>query len=139
MNDEPLFEVPEHWWKRRRCVVCGCALSVTFDHTYVVQRQWWVKIGATSNVRRRLNELSRPAWVQHLLAPPDMDWTEPLLTLGVIEGDVEHQLHAEFVECHDLGEWFVPDDRMREWLATLPSPAAWSTRRVPSDEAAAGA
>jgi hypothetical protein len=113
---EALFEVPEEMWLRRRCTVCLGALSVTHHWTYVVQRQWWVKIGATSNVRRRINELSRPAWTQHLISPAGMDWTEPLTTLRVIEGDVEHQLHREWADRHVAGEWFDPDEQMRAWL-----------------------
>lgn len=119
MRDHPtLFEVPEDWWVRRRCVVCGCALNRLHPHIYVVQRQWWVKIGATNNLRRRINELSRPAWRQHVLYPPSMDWTEPLTTLAVIIGGgyIEHDLHQRFKEQHVVGEWFLPTGNMTEWL-----------------------
>lgn len=118
MIEECLFEVPEEWWRRRRCTVCGGAVSLTFDHVYVVQRQGWVKIGATSNLRRRLCELARPAWRQHLLSPDGMDWMEPLTVLGVTRGDVEHELHRQFVACHAVGEWFLPNVEMRAWLVS---------------------
>lgn len=117
--DEPLFEVAEELWRRRRCIVCGGALAVEHTHTYVVQRQGWVKIGATSNVRRRINELRRPAWTKHLLSPPGMDWREPLVTLAVIEENVEHALHQRFAAAHVLGEWFLPDLTLRDWLRAL--------------------
>lgn len=119
MKDHPtLFEVPDHWWVRRRCVVCGCALSVVMPHLYVVQRQWWVKIGATAMLRRRINELSRRAWRQHILYPEGMDWDEPLSLLGVIIGGgcIEHELHQRFQKQHVIGEWFLPDEEMAEWL-----------------------
>lgn len=119
LADEPLFEVPESLWVRRRCTVCGGALSVTCSHTYAVQRQGWVKIGATSDPRRRINELRRPAWTKHLLSPAEMDWREPLLTLGVLVGDVEHELHQRFAEHHVLGEWFRPAGEMLDWLRRL--------------------
>lgn len=139
---EELFAVPDDWWRHRRCQVCGGALSVTCTHTYLVQRQGWVKIGATSNVRRRLNELRRPAWTHHLISPPAMDWHEPLAVLGVLDIDIEHQLHQRFALCHAAGEWFRPDGEMRTWLADVPPPAMaeadypvapvrWTRPRIP--------
>lgn len=113
---EALFEVPEHLWRRRRCQVCGGALSVQHQHTYVVQRQGWVKIGATSNVRRRVNELARPAWSSHILSPVGMEWDQPLHVVRQIDGDIEHELHLRFRSCHVRGEWFLPDKAMRKWL-----------------------
>lgn len=120
MSDtEALFDVPRHWWHFRSCQTCGGWLKQNATHTYVVQRQGWVKIGSTRNVRRRLNELARPAWTQHLLSPDAMDWLEPLVTIAVLEEDVEHELHERFEAAHVLGEWFLPDASMRDWLATL--------------------
>jgi hypothetical protein len=117
MNNHPvLFDVPEEMWVRRRCAVCGCALSVTYEYTYVVQRQDWVKIGATNLPRRRLNELARPAWRKHVLHPKGMDWNSPLKVLAVVGGDVEHELHKEFSDSHDTGEWFYNDESIHEWL-----------------------
>lgn len=113
---ETLFEVPEEWWVRRCCQVCGGALSVIHSHTYVVQRQGWIKIGATSNPRRRINELRRPAWTKHLLSPEGMDWHEPLTTLIVIAVDIEHQLHRRFAAHHARGEWFTRDEQILEFL-----------------------
>lgn len=109
--------MPEDWWVRRRCQVCGGALSVTHAATYVVQRQGWVKIGATSNLRRRIGELSRPAWTQHILSPPGMDWLEPLVTLHTFATDLEHALHQRFASAHAHGEWFLPDAALQAWLA----------------------
>lgn len=123
MLDHPsLFAVPDDWWHYRTCPVCGCAMSVTYDHTYVVQRQGWVKIGATNNLRRRLNELARPAWVKHLISPPGMDWLEPLAVLSTfVGGEQEHELHRRFAGAHVLGEWFLPDGAMIAWLSDLPA------------------
>lgn len=116
MTQDALFEVPEEMWVYKRCRVCGGALSIHHTHTYIVQRQWWVKIGATSNARRRINELSRPAWKQHILYPPEMNWEEPLEKIAVYEGNFEHEWHILFQRCHVLGEWFDPDTDMQDWL-----------------------
>lgn len=110
-----LFDA-EHLVVPRRCGVCGGALSVTHTHTYVVQRQVWVKIGATSKPRRRINELARPAWTQHILSPRGMDWQAPLFTRAVLEADIEHELHARFAEFHVRGEWFLETLTIRRWL-----------------------
>lgn len=114
--DLTLFDVPEDWWVYHRCPVCGCAMSRTHDYTYVVQRQVWIKIGATNKPRRRLNELARPAWRQHVLYPVGMDWHSPLVTLAVIGGDVEHEMHREFARFHAEGEWFTDCSPIRDWL-----------------------
>ncbi len=119
LDPSALFEVSREQWHLRQCPVCGGALSVTHTHTYVVQRQDWIKIGATSNVRRRINELRRPAWTKHLLSPDGMDWHRPLATLAVLEGDTEHQLHERFADSHARGEWFLPDAEMLAWARTL--------------------
>lgn len=116
LGQESLFDVPDYWWRHRLCTVCGCALSVTYHHTYVVQRQWWLKIGATNLPKRRINELSRPAWRRHILYPEGMDWTEPLVPLFTLAGDIEHQMHEWFREYHAIGEWFDLNDTTRAWL-----------------------
>lgn len=113
---ETLFEVPEEWWVRRRCQVCGVALSITHTHTYVVQRQWWVKIGATSRPRKRMNELARVNWKNYCLYPEGMDWTEPLTVHAMIERDIEHGIHQRFQKQHVVGEWFLPDGELRAWI-----------------------
>jgi hypothetical protein len=120
-----LFDPPESAYRRRSCPVCGGALSVTFAHTYVVQRQGWVKIGATDNVRRRLSELARPAWSKHLVSPDGMDWTAPLTTLAVLDRllvldqDTEHDLHRRFAHAHAAGEWFTRDRTIDRWLRQI--------------------
>lgn len=111
-----LFDVPEEWWHRRRCTVCGCALSVTFDYTYIVQRQGWVKIGATNRPRARANELARYDWRKYVLSPEGMDWHEPLIVLAVLGGDIEHETHQRFQKQHVVGEWFLPDADLKEWI-----------------------
>lgn len=113
---DTLFDVPDEWWVYRRCPVCGCAVSRTHEYTYVVQRQVWIKIGATNKPRRRLNELARPAWSKHILHPPGMDWTEPLTVHAVVGGDVEHELHRLFSDLHATGEWFYNDALIHDWL-----------------------
>lgn len=110
-----LFDA-SHLLVPRRCEVCGSALCINFTHTYVVQRQVWIKIGATNNPRRRINELSRPAWRQHILYPRGMDWCAPLFPLAVINADNEHELHARFAEFHVIGEWFTDNLTIRRWL-----------------------
>lgn len=110
-----LFDA-DHLMVRRRCEVCGQALVVEHTHTYVVQRQVWLKIGATNMPRRRVNELSRPAWKQHILYPRGMDWDQPLYGLAIIERDIEHETHARFAEFHVIGEWFTDNLTIRRWL-----------------------
>jgi hypothetical protein len=82
----------------------------------LVQRQGWVKIGATANLRRRINEIARPAWTKHLLSPAGMDWLEPLHVIGVIQGNVEHELHQAFHAEHAVGEWFLPRHDLKFYL-----------------------
>ena len=120
-----LFPVPEAWWVRKRCPICKCALSIQHEFTYVVQRQWWVKIGATNRPRKRMNELARVDWKNYCLWPEGMDWTEPLLQHAMIDGDIEHDLHQRFQKQHVIGEWFLPDAELREWIeeVTCPSPS----------------
>jgi hypothetical protein len=89
---------------------------VSYSHTYVVQRERWVKIGATDMPRRRINELSRVAWAQHIVFPPEMDWTAPLTTLIVVPRNVEHELHQRFRDQHVVGEWFHPGGALKAWL-----------------------
>lgn len=101
---------------RRLCVTCRQALSVTHTHTYVVQRQVWIKIGATNKPRRRLNELARPAWRQHILYPRGMDWNAPLHVHAVVEADIEHEAHVRFAEYHVVGEWFTDNAMIRRWV-----------------------
>lgn len=91
-------------------------MAVTYGYTYLVQRQEWVKIGATNNPRRRLSELARPTWVKHLLSPDEMDWQAPLTVLALLEEDVEHTMHRAFRHLHVIGEWFLPDDSLWEWV-----------------------
>lgn len=119
MSDDVLFELPRTEWRLRSCPVCGGRLSVAHSHTYAMQRQGWVKVGASSNVTERLNVLRRPVSERLNRHPDGMTWSEPLLLLVVIEGDVEHALHERWADCHAHGEWFLPDADMREWLATL--------------------
>lgn len=115
-----LFDIPDEWWLpdhlRNRCFVCGGALSLAFDWTYVVQRQGWVKIGATDRPRQRCNELARVDWRKYILSPEGMDWTEPLIALTVIGGNIEHEMHQRFRKQHVVGEWFLPDAEMKEWI-----------------------
>lgn len=106
----------DHLLVPRRCLVCGQALSVTHGHTYVVQRQTWIKIGATDKPRRRINELSREAWQQHIIHPRGMDWTRPVYVHAVLDIDIEHELHLMFSEYHVIGEWFTDNLTIRRWL-----------------------
>lgn len=129
-----LFTVPESEWRHRTCRVCGGPLSVEAAATYAAQRQGWVKIGASSNPAERIAVLGMPSLGCQVRAPEGMDWAEPILLLGVLLGDHEHALHQRFAHCHAHGEWFLPDQGMRTWLAgpdllTL-AQAGLPTRRV---------
>lgn len=116
MSDPTLFDVPDTMWVRRRCRVCGQALCVSHTHTYVVQRQVWIKIGATNMPRRRINELAREAWRKHIIYPRGMDWYAPLYVHAVVEQDIEHEMHARFEQYHVVGEWFADSQEIRRWI-----------------------
>lgn len=115
MSQPALFDA-EHLMVRRRCEVCGVALSIRHTHTYVVQRQAWIKIGATSRPRKRLNELARVNWANYCLWPRGMDWTQPMHTLALLDRDIEHETHRLFAEHHARGEWFWDCAPIRRWL-----------------------
>jgi hypothetical protein len=116
-----LLEMPESAYRRRRCPVCRGALSVTATHTYVVQRQGWVKIGKTSQIDTRLRvlRLNGPNGAGMVAHPEAMDYGQPLILLALVEGDLEHQWHMDWRACHAAGEWFLPDSAMRDWLKKL--------------------
>jgi hypothetical protein len=118
VNDHPVLFDAEHLRIHRRCQVCGCSLTRLHSHLYVVQRQVWIKIGATNNLRRRINELSRPAWRKHVLYPVGMDWNEPLHQRAVVldGGFMEHELHQRFARFHAAGEWFVKGQDIKDWI-----------------------
>lgn len=116
--DEMLFEVTNELWRFRSCPVCGGAMSVAKSHTYAMQRQGWVKIGSSSNPAERRSVLAMPSPGCRVRAPEQMNWAEPILLLGVIEGDHEHELHRRFASLHVIGEWFLPDAEMCDWLVT---------------------
>lgn len=84
--------------------------------TYAMQRESWVKIGMTGNVRERLGVLSRATEGCLVVHPPQMDWTAPLRLLVALPGDIEHELHDRFRAYHVIGEWFTPGDELVEWL-----------------------
>lgn len=115
MNDPALFDA-DHLMVRRRCEVCGGALSLVFTHTYVVRRQCWVKIGATNRPNRRFNELARYDWRKYVLSPPTMDWHAPLHRVAVIDANVEHELHSRFMDAHVIGEWFLETLSIRKYM-----------------------
>lgn len=125
MSDPTLFDA-EHLMVRRRCEVCGVALIIEHTHTYVVQRQVWIKIGATSRPRKRMNELARVDWKNYCLWPRGMDWTQPLIKHAMIERDIEHEMHSRFAEFHVIGEWFTDNLTIRRWIEEVrhevPSP-----------------
>jgi hypothetical protein len=119
-----LFEPPASAWRLKRCRVCGGAKSTAFGQhpdaqTYVMQRQGWVKIGLSKHPLTRLKELRAINRQCYIITPADMDCREPILLVGLIPGDSEHALHEGFADRHVVGEWFLPDAPMREWLAGL--------------------
>lgn len=118
-----LFEVPEAWWVRRRCVVCKGTLARThLRHetdpvwTYVMRRQWWLKIGKSYQPDIRRKVLAMPSPGCRVICPDLMDWSEPITIEALIPGDCEHELHIVWRELHAAGEWFLPDDAMLSWL-----------------------
>lgn len=131
-----LFDIPHDWWVgRRRCLVCGGNLAQTHTvhatqpvFTYVMQRQGWVKIGKSYQPEVRRKVLSMPSPGCRVVAPERMEWAEPIITILLIDGDVEHELHLRWAANHAGGEWFLPDQEMRLWLNKVaPSPSASSS------------
>lgn len=92
------------------------ALSIVHTHTYVVQRQVWIKIGATSRPKKRVQELSLFAWHKYVHSPRHMDWTQPLHLRAMLDGDMEHDLHVRFSDAHVIGEWFLETLAIRRWI-----------------------
>lgn len=89
-----------------RCRVCHGVRAQRIGVTYVAQRGGWVKIGHTARLTQRLRELGR-AWPS-VRTPRDMD-VERSVEVALVasfDGDVEHELHERFADCHVVGEWF---------------------------------
>ena len=73
--------------------------------TYVVQRQQWVKIGATTSLTTRLGALKHPK--PGVLHPAGMDWSAPLTLITTWPDRTrETELHRRFAEHRVVGEWF---------------------------------
>jgi hypothetical protein len=99
-----------------RCDVCSGSLASPPADTYVMQRQDWVKIGRSKHPETRLKELRAIGRQKYIITPAEMDCTQEITLLFVLPGDTEHELHERFADCHVLGEWFLPNDAMTEWM-----------------------
>lgn len=88
--------------------------EVYFIHA---QRLDLIKIGVADNARIRLRALSN--------ACPDQ-----LTVLGVLicrnQGRTEEEIHAQFADARYRGEWFLPTDRLRDYITAF----AWNPVRV---------
>lgn len=120
---DALFEMPREAYRLRRCPVCGGTLAQTHRRhgtdpvfTYLMQRQGWVKIGKSYQPETRRKVLSMPSPGCRVICPEEMDWAEPIVTIRLIAGDSEHELHERFAACHVAGEWFLPNTDMRDWI-----------------------
>lgn len=79
------------------------------EYVYFVQRQNGnVKIGTTTNPRRRIPDLSGAIH-------------EPLAILKIVGGGaaLEKQLHAQFKHLRAHHEWFLPGQELLDFIATL--------------------
>lgn len=81
--------------------------------TYVAQRQGWVKIGRTIELKNRLAALRQG----HCSMPVGMFHWAPLHLLTVFPGDSEKELHTRWATDRVRGtEWFTPGWDMSVWL-----------------------
>jgi hypothetical protein len=87
--------------------------------TYLVERDGWVKVGATRHLTTRLAALREPRGTVHM--PEGMDPTGPLVLLATVSGNVERYLHRRWAHLRGTGEWFRPDAEMRADIESLAS------------------
>lgn len=82
---------------------------------YFVERDGFVKIGTTIRLAERLKALSRGDCAIDGLTPG------PVELLATMSGDVsaESELHERFAHLRIGGEWFLPDDELRAFIAEL--------------------
>jgi hypothetical protein len=62
-----------------------------------------IKIGVSSTPRRRLKQLQTGSPV-------------PLEIVGLIDGNVEDELHRQFAQCRKHGEWFDPTPELISYI-----------------------
>ncbi|MFE4867715.1 GIY-YIG nuclease family protein [Streptomyces sp. NPDC056682] len=83
---------------------------------YFVERDGFVKIGHTSNLKRRLQQLGTGSSLIEGMT------VGPVRVLATIDGagpDNERWLHERFAHLRVGGEWFVMDDSMRDFMSGL--------------------
>lgn len=73
--------------------------------TYIISNGAAVEIGRSTNVRTRLSELQTSSHTQ-------------LELVCVIERDIESQLHHQFKDDRQRGEWFTFSNAIREFIIT---------------------
>ncbi|MCT7958858.1 GIY-YIG nuclease family protein [Laspinema palackyanum] len=88
----------------------GNSTSETHGFVYVIRSGNLVKIGRTNNLKRRLRQLST------------MNSKELELICSISTGDsvtLEKQLHQQFKQFRQHGEWFDLPDESVQWLKSL--------------------
>jgi hypothetical protein len=84
--------------------------------TYLAQRQGYVKIGWSANIPQRVRWLNGRTMMPK---PPGMDWREPAVLLGSVDGDHEIAWHDQWAHRRAGGEWFLPDAEMAAWIGSV--------------------
>jgi len=91
---------------------------MTDSWVYAVRCGRYVKIGCTNNIRARLVQLQRGN--DATIRPSDLP-NELFELLGFVRGDiyVEAAFHAAFADERVVGEWFLLNNRIRNWTDRL--------------------
>lgn len=101
-----------------RCKVCGASrlpLNANLV-TYVIQRDRYLKVGVTRDLRARLKVLSSRE--PGVLLPPRFNLRSPTTLIGTTTVP-EHDVHEQFAEEHAIGEWFHDSSHLRAGLRDL--------------------
>jgi hypothetical protein len=83
---------------------------------YFVERDGFVKIGYTGNLAKRIKDISKGSCLIEGMT------VGPVRLLATIEGgdfDTESWMHRRFDHLRVGGEWFLPDEELREFIAGL--------------------
>jgi hypothetical protein len=103
-SDATPYLVANRDYRTTRCICGGVrAPSKPRTHTYLMQRERWVKIGQARSIAVRMRQLAQPGAV---ICPADMDEMKPIELRWSAPVDVEHQLHRAYASHHVAGEWF---------------------------------
>lgn len=90
----------------------------TTQFVYFIRCEGFVKIGISSNPEKRLQDLQRSG--NGTLAPPRIDLTTAEIVTTEAGGRAkESQLHNMFAYLRIVGEWFVEEPEITEYIENL--------------------